>query len=906
MVSSRKRDALIANSGALILVLFLGVLGHGFLATPPVFAQEVAEVSLAPINPDFLEFADRRERGMVQRETAEGYGLGFVPSPLDLSHLRGQRITRDYELLGFPASYDLRTQGKLTPIRDQGNCGSCWSFATYGSLESNLLPDESLDFSENNLKNTHGFDWGPCEGGNTDMSTAYLARWSGPVDESDDPYSASSGHSPPGLTPQKHVQEVLIIPDRGSSLDNDNIKQAVMTYGAVSTTMYWNSSYYNSSDNAYRYTGALVCRDDYDNLIVCPSNHGVAIVGWDDSFDRNKFPSVPNGDGAFIIKNSWGTSWGESGYFYVSYYDFNVGKYNYVFNNGESTSNYSHAYQYDPLGWVMSVGYSNPTGWFANIFTASTSHDLSALSFYTSALNSSYEIYVYQGVTISPTSGTLAGSKTGTVASPGYHTITLDSPIALTSGQKFSVVVKLTTPGDNYPIPVESPYPGYSSGATASSGQSYVSINGTSWDDITTLRGFSNTNVCLKAFAISVTETISTPTTLSGPTSGTIGTSYSYTTGGSTTSLGHSVQYRFDWGDGTFSSWLSVGTTSASKSWSSANTYNVKAQARCSIHTGNVSSWSSPLSVTMSCPTPGTPSSPSPSNGATGVSSAPTLTWTCSGASSYDVYFGTSASPPYVKTTTGTSYSPSGLSPLTTYYWKIVSKNSCGSSTSGPVWSFTTVSEAITTPSMRMGSTQGGVGISYAYAAGGASSNYGHSVQYLIDWGDGTNSGWLAVGTVGASKSWSSPGTYSVRAQARCATHTSVVSSWSAPMTVSILEEYFPSVKVLAPNGRETLLVGSTFTIEWGAPPETVLFKLMYSPNGGTSWQEVTGGYVTGSSYDWLVPNLVKTRRQCFVKVIGYDSTGAEVGSDTSDRPFTIEVQTPKRGTVRGKPVFLK
>ena len=160
---------------------------------------------MAPVNPDFLRFMQDIERGMVQKqEEVEGHGLGYIPSPLDLSHLTEQMIfqaSQMQESISLPSTYDLRTQGKLTPIRNQFSCGSCWSFATYGSLESNLMPSETWDFSENNLKNTHGFDWGYCDGGNADISTAYLARWSGPISDSDDPYNPSSGTSPTGLTP---------------------------------------------------------------------------------------------------------------------------------------------------------------------------------------------------------------------------------------------------------------------------------------------------------------------------------------------------------------------------------------------------------------------------------------------------------------------------------------------------------------------------------------------------------------------------------------------------------------------------------------------------------------------------------------------------------------------------------
>ena len=88
---------------------------------------------------------------------------------------------------------------------------------------------------------------------------------------------------------------------------------------------------------------------------------------------------------------------------------------------------------------------------------------------------------------------------------------------------------------------------------------------------------------------------------------------------------------------------------------------------------------------------PGTPSSPSPSNGATNVAVTPTLTWTSSGATTYDVLFGT-ANPPTQTVSSGqsgASYSPAALANGTTYFWKIIAHNSAGSST-GSVWSFTT------------------------------------------------------------------------------------------------------------------------------------------------------------------------------------------------------------------------
>ena len=94
-------------------------------------------------------------------------------------------------------------------------------------------------------------------------------------------------------------------------------------------------------------------------------------------------------------------------------------------------------------------------------------------------------------------------------------------------------------------------------------------------------------------------ETVSTPTRPDGPTSGIIDTDYSFTADGATSSLGHSIEYRFDWGDGTFSDWLPVGTTSASKSWSTAGNYPITVQARCATDTDIVSNWSDTLSVNI-------------------------------------------------------------------------------------------------------------------------------------------------------------------------------------------------------------------------------------------------------------------------------------------------------------------
>ena len=96
------------------------------------------------------------------------------------------------------------------------------------------------------------------------------------------------------------------------------------------------------------------------------------------------------------------------------------------------------------------------------------------------------------------------------------------------------------------------------------------------------------------------------------------------------------------------------------------------------------------------------------------------------------------------------------------------------------------ISETISIPNTPTGPSNGARGISYSFSTGGAISNYGHTVQYQFDWGDGTDSGWLPVGTTSASRTWTVAGTYQVKVQARCSTDLSVLSAVSAANQIVI------------------------------------------------------------------------------------------------------------------------
>ena len=497
------------------------------LITALIFIQGAAAATIeqAPLNPEFVEYTEEQNTPPIMlfsarsssdpdpdEETAP-YMTGLLPSPALTVWPDGYTADAPTDTAPLPTGFDLREAGRVTPVRDQGECGSCWAFATYGSLESTYLTDtgETEDFSENNVINLcsnlypNGFDQGPCDGGFAFMSTAYLTRGSGPVQEAEDPYTLPmpSIISPPDLSPTLDVLNVTFLPPRTGPLDNGLFKQTLRDDGAL-----WVSFIVNWSCFADNYTTYYRPDEGY------PTNggHAVTLVGWDDTFPKEAFAVVAPGDGAFILKNSWGTGVGEDGYFYISYYDSSLG----CFPTGGQTyygdSDYNtpgvlftgvpadpdkQIYQYDPLGWTTSIGDWTTTLCGANVFTAERYEELTDVSFYTREPDTDYTVAIFTNFTTPPGDAAPVTWMSGTCALPGYHTISLPDSATLLTGDCFSVVLEVTSPTDIFPLVAEMPIGGYSSRATAEAGESYVSIDGDTWWDMVGI--FPDTNICIKA-----------------------------------------------------------------------------------------------------------------------------------------------------------------------------------------------------------------------------------------------------------------------------------------------------------------------------------------------------------------------------------------------------------------------
>ena len=387
-----------------------------------------------------------------------------------------------------PTKYDLREKRRVSEIRDQGTYGTCWAFAATSALESSLMPEENLLFSVDHMSMSNSFNVSQYDGGDYTMGMAYLAAWQGPVYDADDPYG--DGVTRDDLTAVKHVQEIRIIDGK----DYQGIKEAVFKYGGVQTSLYSTitsskakTQYYNRDTNSYCYMGSE------------KPNHDVVIIGWDDNYPKENFNVDLEGDGAFICQNSWGTQFGDNGVFYVSYYDTNVGTHNVVYTGIENTDNYDNIYQSDLCGWVGKMGYDKEDMYGANVFTAGSAETLKAASFYATASDTSYKLYVVKNFNNEYSFSDRTLVAEGTLEDAGYYTVNFDDSIEVEAGERYAIVLYINTPGSTHPMAIE-----YNSGDKSMSnvdlgdGEGYISYDGVAFINV---KEKQDCNLCIKAFS---------------------------------------------------------------------------------------------------------------------------------------------------------------------------------------------------------------------------------------------------------------------------------------------------------------------------------------------------------------------------------------------------------------------
>jgi C1A family cysteine protease len=210
--------------------------------------------------------------------------------PLPAMHLREAIDNLPDRATSLPSSYN----GYYTSIKNQGACGSCWAFAAIGLLESMILKNDGIevDLSEQYMLSCNPWGWG-CGGGYwpNDMLVD-----PGAAMESCFPYVATEVPCQPCPTPYQ-IQSWAFVTEDNVVPPTDLIKQAIYTYGAVSSGVYVTNWF-------QMYTGGVFnnCKKR-----VNWTNHAIILCGWDDA------------KGAWLLKNSWGPNWGENGFMWISY-----------------------------------------------------------------------------------------------------------------------------------------------------------------------------------------------------------------------------------------------------------------------------------------------------------------------------------------------------------------------------------------------------------------------------------------------------------------------------------------------------------------------------------------------------------------------------------------------------------
>ena len=360
----------------------------------------------------------------------------------------------------IPSTYNSVDEGFVTSIKNQNPYGNCWAYAACSVAESYLIKkgmaSSDIDLSEAHLNYYMYHNKGDKYENTDNDQTNVIGKYSF-TDVGADPRMLQLAMSNFGLASETIYPISKITTMQGSKEDQNNtqyvmtnsnllcqqakgnesiIKQAILDNGSVlacyydTSTAYKNSNYYNANE-------------------VNSFNHAISIVGWDDSYAANNFDNKPTRNGAWLIKNSWGTGFGNQGYFWMSYDEYSLGSvYSYEFKNKDE----ENIYQYDGTNNALRYTLSSNTSTYANEFLVKrTNEELNAVSVGSATSNIPYKLEIYTNLTDinNPTSGNCEVNQNGIIENDGINYIKLSKGISLKDNTYYSIVFTLFGTNEN-------------------------------------------------------------------------------------------------------------------------------------------------------------------------------------------------------------------------------------------------------------------------------------------------------------------------------------------------------------------------------------------------------------------------------------------------------------------------
>jgi len=431
---------------------------------------------------------------------------------MDLSHLTGDRMPSWASAAALLSRWDSREQGIVTRVQAQGSCGACYSFAALANLESRLqmARQGSFDFSENHVKECiweEANDWhwpsgaasGSCDGGTYEKVVNLLSR-TGTALEQCNSYEAQDVGCDTSCAYRKTILGWRMI-NADSIPDPNVVKSYLQRYGPLYTTIHAGSSDAWSNEFS-NYNGSYTLYHPMN-----PSdgiNHAVTIVGWDDNL------SHAGGRGGWIVKNSWGTSWGgrcgagnEGGYFTIAYGSANVGLYTSYALEWKDYDPRDGILTYDDAGWNIWIGFGQGklTAWGLAQLVPARNSTATRVEFWTTDRTSDVDIYICDGFDGRKITGLLWKQENLSFEEPGFHSLPISPALPLSAGNDVVVVIKFANATAGWPIAGDAHGPFVT-------GRTFASETGAegSWED----QGVVNkTDLCIR---LRTQDAVATPT----------------------------------------------------------------------------------------------------------------------------------------------------------------------------------------------------------------------------------------------------------------------------------------------------------------------------------------------------------------------------------------------------------